>query len=218
MHIYTNGSTNFAGGSPQNGLYALVVGTGQLGYSLNAVQVSMFSAAPGSVSVQGTVSAATSYGFSLNTPSAQIPIVLTSSTVVGGAPLTVGSTVTVSGTGSASVAVLAVQIVVAEPTPNPSSSPTPTPGPIAMTHVPTADYLGGDFGKTHWAPGQWGAGSAVFDVGSNERRGFAYDFVVRNQDARLRRSESRGGRRSDVGIHLQQRKLVRAHLQRSRVS
>ncbi|HEV3152885.1 MAG TPA: hypothetical protein VGZ02_03665 [Candidatus Baltobacteraceae bacterium] len=157
MHVYTNSSTAFANGAPVSGQYALVTGTGKLGYSLTASTVALFSNQPGSASASGTVTQATAYGFLLATANGSVPIALTSNTVIGGAPLATGAAVTVNGIGAANVAIVAVQVVVAAPTPNPSMTPSPTPGPIAMTHVATADYLGGNFGQTHWAAGQWGA-------------------------------------------------------------
>jgi hypothetical protein len=147
MHIYTNSGTTYANGAPVVGQYAYVTGTGKLGYSVTANYVSQFPSAPSNVTVTGTVGAQTSYGMTLNTGSTTLPIALTSSTVVGGAPLTVGSQVSVTGTGSSTVGVVAVQIVVSAPTPPPALA-TPTPGPISMTHVLTGDYLGGYYG-TH---------------------------------------------------------------------
>lgn len=145
MHIYTNSGTTFANGAPAVGQYAYVSGTGKLGYSVTATYVSQYPSAPANVTVSGTVSAQTAYGFSLQTAAGLLPVSLTSTTVVGGALLTVGSQVSVTGTGSANTGVVAIQVVVSAPTPPPALA-TPTPGPIAMHHVLSGDYLGGYYG------------------------------------------------------------------------
>jgi hypothetical protein len=149
MHENTQSTTTFVGPAPAVGSYAYITGPGTPGYYVNGSLVTITSGAPSSATVSGTVVAATTYGFTLNTGAANaLPIGLTSSTVVGGAPLTAGSQVTVNGIGSASTSVVAVQIVVSAPTPPPGAIATPTPGPIAMTHVPTGDYLAGLYGTT----------------------------------------------------------------------
>lgn len=155
MHENTQSTTTFVGPAPAVGLYAYITGPGSPGYYVNGSLVTITSAAPSSTSVSGTVVAATTYGFTLNTGAqSALPIGLTSSTVVGGAPLTVGSQVTVSGIGSPATSLVAVQIVVSVPTPPPGAVATPTPGPIAITHVPTGDYLAGQYGTTSVTPSQ----------------------------------------------------------------
>lgn len=146
MPIYTNASTIYVGAKPANGLYAQVTGTGALS-NFTGTFAAISSTAPAGVTVSGTAVAATSYGFTLNagTGSPAIPIVLNGQTAVGGAPLTVGSTVKVVGKGWQSLAITAQQVVVSTPAP---ANPTPTPSPIAQTHVLTADYLGAPYGTT----------------------------------------------------------------------
>jgi hypothetical protein len=145
MYVYTTSSTNYFGGSaPQVGQYGEFVGTGTKCASQNASSATLSSTAMTSATLSGTVSAQTSYGFTLNTGSASVPVVLTSSTVVYGATLCVGSQVSVTGIGSASSALTATQIAVQPPpTPTPSGTPSPTPGPISTTHIMTADLLYG---------------------------------------------------------------------------
>ena len=113
------------------------------------------SSAPASITLSGTAVAATSYGFTLS-PSAtsssgysSVPIVMNSSTIVGGGTLSVGATVKVVGTGSQRTGIVAQQIVVSQRT---LAHPTPTPGPISQTHVMTADYLGAPYGTTSVSP------------------------------------------------------------------
>lgn len=155
MHENTQSGTVFVGPAPAVGLYAYITGPGSPGYYVNGSLVTITSAAPSSTTVSGTVVAATTYGFTLNTGAQPaLPIGLTSSTIVGGAPLTTGAQVTVNGIGSPSTSVVAVQIIVSAPTPAPGTTPTPTPGPIAMTHVPTGDYLAGLYGTTAVSPSQ----------------------------------------------------------------
>lgn len=145
MYVYTNSSTNFWGGSsPQAGEYGEFVGTGTKCSSQTATSVTLSPAAMTSTTVSGTVSAQTSYGFTLDTGSGSVPVILTSSSVVFGASLTVGSSVSVTGAGSTSSALTATQIAVQPPaTPTPAGTPTPTPGPIGTAHIMTADILYG---------------------------------------------------------------------------
>jgi hypothetical protein len=130
------------------GKYALVTGTGTVSSSMTATVISYYSAAPASVSVAGTVKAATSYGFTLATSTdGALPVVLTPATIIAGSPLTVGATVNVTGTGWASEEVSALTVVSGSPTGSQPST-TPTPGPIAQTHVLSGDYLAGYYGTT----------------------------------------------------------------------
>lgn len=145
MYVYTSSSTNMWGGSaPQVGQYGEFVGTGTKCSSQNATAITLSPSAITSTTVSGTVSAQTQYGFTLDTASGPVPVVLTSSTVVYGATLCVGSAVSVTGNGATSSALTATQIAVQPPpTPTPSGTPSPTPGPIGTTHVMTADVLYG---------------------------------------------------------------------------
>lgn len=154
MHEVTQTTTKFVGPAPAVGEYAYITGPAKPGYWVNGSLVTITASKPASTTVSGTVAAATSYGFMLASGSTSIPVGLTSSTIVGGAPLTVGSSVTINGIGSASTSVVAVQIVVAQPTPPPGAVATPTPGPIAELHVPTGDYLAGLYGTTSVTPSQ----------------------------------------------------------------
>jgi hypothetical protein len=145
MYVYMSSSTNVWGASaPQVGQYGEFVGTGTRCSSQNASSMTLSSSALGSTTVSGTVAAATSYGFTLSSGGSSVPVVLTSSTVVYGATLSVGSSVTVTAVGSTASALTATQIAVqAPPTPTPTGSPTPTPAPIGTTHIMTADILYG---------------------------------------------------------------------------
>lgn len=145
MYVYTSSATNYFGGSsPQVGQYGEFAGTGTKCSSENASAITLSSSAMSSTTISGTVSAQTSYGFTLSTGTASIPVVLTSSTVVFGATLCVGSQVSVTGVGSSSTAFTATQVAVQPPpTPTPAGTPTPTPGPIGTTHIMTADILYG---------------------------------------------------------------------------
>jgi hypothetical protein len=145
MHVTLNSGTLYNGGRhPTNGSYAVVTGSGTLGGSLTAQYVTTYSSMPSTTTVNGKVVAATSYGFTVSTGSlSALPIVIDSKTVVGGGPITTGSTVTITGLGTPTTAVVAYQIAVSAPV-----STGPTPAPIAQKHILTADYLGGSFG-TH---------------------------------------------------------------------
>ncbi len=165
-HVLTNASTAFTDGSVQVGKYAVITGKGTIGVSVTALAVAQFAAAPSATSLSGTVTAITSYGFTLKTASS-VPVLLTSATQLSGSALATGSNVNVSGTGSASAGILAAKVAVASTpvapptsTPQPVNTPTPqppvpapnptppqsTPAPTAMHHVLTGDYLGGYFG------------------------------------------------------------------------
>jgi hypothetical protein len=145
MYVYTSSSTSAFGATPpQVGQYGEFVGTGTRCSSQNATAVTLSPSPLASTTVSGTVEAATAYGFTLNTGSATVPVVLSSATVIYGATLCVGSSVTVTGAGSTASALTATQIAVQPPpTPQPTGSPTPTPGPISTTHIMTADILYG---------------------------------------------------------------------------
>ena len=54
MHVYTNPSTVFAGGSPKVGLYAQSTGTGSMSTNLTAGFVGLYASAPSSVTLSGT--------------------------------------------------------------------------------------------------------------------------------------------------------------------
>jgi hypothetical protein len=173
MHVYTSSSTVYNSGTPKVGLYAQSTGTGPL-TSFNGTYVTFSSSAPASVTVSGTAGPATPYGFTLNagTTFTAVPIVMNAQTVVGGAPLTTGSTVKVTGVGALSSSIVAQQIVVSAPV----VPATPTPGPIAQKHVVTADYLGSPYGTTsitwsaaapylNWAQVTWQNANAVSAAG-----------------------------------------------------
>ncbi|MGB6985771.1 MAG: hypothetical protein WBD74_07350 [Candidatus Aquilonibacter sp.] len=140
------------GGTIAKGDYVQVTGTGwsTAASLMTAAVVSVWSSAPPSVTVTGTVVASTSYGFTLDVSSQYptVPIVLNTKTIIAGGTLAAGASVTVTGTGSTAESIIPVQVVI-----NPPVVPaTPTPGPISQTHVLTADYLG--------TP--WGSGSVTF--------------------------------------------------------
>lgn len=150
MPVHTNGSTVIIGGKPAVGLYAQVTGTGPLN-DFTATSVLLRSTAPASITLSGTALGGPSYGFNLN-PSAtsssgysSVPIVMNSTTVVGGGTLATGAAVKVVGTGSQKTGIVAQEVVVSQRT---LAHPTPTPGPISQTHLLSADYLGAPYGTT----------------------------------------------------------------------
>jgi hypothetical protein len=146
MYVYLNSSTTYFDGTPSVGQYGSFTGTGTKCSSITAATVSLSSTAFTSASYSGTVASATSYGFILSTGGANVPVALSSSTVVFGATLSVGSTVNVTALGTPQTGLTATQIAVSPPptpTPNPSASPTPTPAPISMSHVMTFAYIYG---------------------------------------------------------------------------
>lgn len=148
IHIFTNAATTIAGGTPKAGIYAQATGTGSLSTSITATFVALYSAAPPSVVTTGTALAATAYGFTATLGSTAAPVVMNGATIVGGAPLTTGAQIKITGLGSTGEAILAQQIVVSTPSPSPGASSTPTPGPITQKHLITADYLGAPYGTT----------------------------------------------------------------------
>lgn len=143
MYVYLNSSTSYFDGSPQAGQYAVFTGTGTRCSSITAKSVSLSSGAFASTTVGGTVVQAEPYGLLLNTGSANVPVALTSSTVVFGAALSVGSSVTVTALGNASTGYTATQVSVAQPATPPPPVATPTPGPISTTHVQSFAYIYG---------------------------------------------------------------------------
>ncbi len=164
------------GGTIAKGDYVQVTGTGwSTGASLmTAAVVSVWSSAPPSVTVTGTVVASTSYGFTLDVSSqySAVPIVLNTKAIIAGGTLAAGASVTVTGTGSTAESIIPVQVVI-----NPPVVPaTPTPGPISQTHVLTADYLGTPWGSgtvsfsqagpyVNWAQSAVSNATALHDVG-----------------------------------------------------
>jgi hypothetical protein len=149
MHVNTNAATVFNGPTLKAGAYAQVAGTGSL-RTFTGTYIALYASAPPSITVSGTAVAATAYGFTLHVDStnATVPVVLDARTIVGGAPLTTGSNVKITGIGAENVSITARQIVVTAPSPSPGASPTPTPPPIATKHLLTADYLGSPYGTT----------------------------------------------------------------------
>lgn len=143
LYVYTNSSTTYFNGAPQAGQYALFTGTGTRCASITAHTVSLSSTPFTSSTVTGSVAQATSYGFLLNTGSTNVRVALTSSTVVFGATLAVGSNVTVNALGTPDTGYVATQISVAQPATPPPAVATPTPGPISMTHVQNFAYIYG---------------------------------------------------------------------------
>lgn len=143
MYVYLNSSTNYFDGSPKAGQYAVITGKGTRCSSLTAISVSLASAAFTSTTVSGTVAQSEPYGFLLNTGSGNVPVALTSSTVIFGATLSVGSSVSVTALGTASTGYTATQVSVAQPPTPPPAIATPTPGPISMTHVQNFAYIYG---------------------------------------------------------------------------
>lgn len=150
MKMTTNSATAYFNGTPQVGQYIVVTGTGTKCTSITSANaVSVASSAFTMSTTTGTVAAQTSYGFTLSTGSANVPVALNAATVVFGSTLVVGSQVTVTGYGTTATGMHATQIAVAAPatpTPNPAvptPAPTATPGPIAQIHVKNFVYLYG---------------------------------------------------------------------------
>lgn len=155
MTVNLTSGTTYFNGTPAVGQYAAFTGTGTRCSSVTAATTSLSSTALTSGTVSGTVASSTSYGFILNTGSANVPVALASSTVVFGSTLMVGSNVTVTALGTVSTGLTATQVAVAAPptpTPNPSMSPTPTPAPISTTHVQTFAYIYGYAGTPTTIP------------------------------------------------------------------
>jgi hypothetical protein len=150
LRVNTNASTIFAGGAPAVGQYAVSTGSGSLTTSVTAAFVALSPAAPTSVTLTGTASSSTAYGFLANAGSSylSVPVVMNKVTIVAGSSLVAGATIKVTGTGSLGNAVLASSIVVSTPSPPPGTIATPTPGPISQKHVLTYDVLGTPYGTT----------------------------------------------------------------------
>jgi hypothetical protein len=155
----TSASMNVDGGTLAVNNYALTVGTGG-DDPLTATYVATFSSKPASVTISGTVAAATAYGIEISTTQyGVVPIMLSSATT---GSYTVGSTVTVVGTGAANAAVLATSLTSGAPastaTPKATATPVATAAPTApaVTGVPkhllTAEYLGTPYGTTSVSP------------------------------------------------------------------
>ena len=146
MYVYTNASTTYFDGTPQVGEYGAFTGPGARCNAVTANAVSLSATPLTSGTTGGTVAAATSYGFTINTGSATIPVALPSTAVIFGSTLSVGSRITLTALGTSATGLSATQIAVAPPptpTPNPSASPTPTPAPISLTHVQNFAYIYG---------------------------------------------------------------------------
>jgi hypothetical protein len=177
LHVYTGSSALITGGTPKVGLYAEVKGPGPV-TDYQASYVTLYTSAPGSVTVSGTAVAASSYGFTVSAGASYpaIPVLLNKSTIVAGASLVTGSPVKVTGVGSDATSITASQVVVSTPSPGPGVQATATPGPIAQTHILTADYLGSPDGTTSlawsavapyltWAQTAWQISAAVAATG-----------------------------------------------------
>ncbi len=154
IHVYTSGSA-VEGGTITPGAYAQATGDGSLATSVHARFVGVYTSAPDTTSLAGSIAKTVRFGFILDSSTAhrRVPVVMNATTVIGGGALVPGASVKVGGVGSPNVGVLARRISVATPTPSPGSSPTSSPPPIAMTHVLTMDYLGGKDGtrSIKWA-------------------------------------------------------------------
>ena len=149
LHINTTSSTtlNTYGGSAVVGHYALLVGTGSVSTALSAVYIATFTSAPGQVTLRGTYSQATPYGFEMKAPGYGIVPVMTSTATSLSGTLVAGGAITVEGTGNSNDAILAASVASA-------GSSTSSPSTISQLHVPTADYLASPFGTTTVTPAQ----------------------------------------------------------------
>src|SRR5579883_1476240 len=144
--VTAGSGTTYLDGQPAVGQYGEFAGSGSRCGTVSASSISVSSSPFTSGTYPGTVLSATPYGFTLTSGGQNVPVVLTSSTVVFGSTLAVGSNVTVTAMGTASTGLLATQIAVSAPptpTPNPSSTPSPTPGPISQQHVAVAGLIYG---------------------------------------------------------------------------
>ncbi len=149
VHVNTTSSTslNTYGGSATVGHYALLVGTGSVSTALSAVYIATFTSAPGQVTLHGTYSQATPYGFEMKTTDYGIVPVMTSTTTSLSGTLVAGGEVTVEGTGNSNDAILAASVASA-------GASTSSPATISQLHVPTADYLLSPNGTTTVTPAQ----------------------------------------------------------------
>jgi hypothetical protein len=149
LHINTTSSTtlNIHGGSATVGHYALLVGSGSVSTAISAVYIATFTSAPGQVTVQGTYSQATPYGFEMKTTDYGIVPVMTSTATSLSGTLVTGGAITVQGTGSGNDAILAASVASA-------GTSTTSPATISQVHVPTADYLESPDGTTTVTPAQ----------------------------------------------------------------
>jgi hypothetical protein len=129
-------------GNATTGEFAEVAGMGSLTSSIAATFVGYMAAAPPTLAVTGTVTAATNYGFMMSTSgNPSLAVIVPASAALSGAKLQTGSIVQVSGEGSLTSFVVATQVFVTDPTPSPTPSPTaaPTAEPtVAPTAAPTA--------------------------------------------------------------------------------
>lgn len=138
----------------QAGSYAIVLGTGTSS-SFTARYVALYPTAPTAVTITGSVTGLTSYGFVLYSSTfGHLPVMVSHAT---SGTASTGTTIAVRGTGSTSVAVLASSL-----TTSGSSSVSSTPAPILTTstttstgvpkHVLTGDYFDSPWGTTSVSP------------------------------------------------------------------
>lgn len=152
VNVYPSSNTVYFNGAPAVGQYGAFTGPGTRCNFVKPTAASVSSSQWTSATYTGTVASATSYGFTLSTGSATLPVAINSSTVVFGGTLAVGSSVTVTALGTATTGLAATQIAVAPPpTPAPVVA-TPTPGPISMKHVLNFAYIYGYAGTPTTVP------------------------------------------------------------------
>lgn len=166
----------------KTGVFAIAVGKGSTGSSLAASYVALYPTAPTSLSLSGTVSGLTAFGFDLRTSQYGVVPVMADAKSSGTA-VTVGASIKVSGVGSTGVAVLATSIstssATAASTPDPATpdavtavTAATTATTTSMTHVLTGDYLGTPYGTTHVSAAT--AASSVNWVRTGAANGNAY--------------------------------------------
>lgn len=143
IHILTNASTVKSGKTPAVGTYEIVTGTGSPATTMQATYVATFASKPAKSTFAGKVAGTTAYGFTLHTSPANpdVPVVVDGQTSLN-VDVAPGRSVEVTGQGTPSVTVVASRVAA-------GTSGGPTPPPTAMTHLLTADYLGGVDGGTH---------------------------------------------------------------------
>ncbi len=170
--VTISASTAIVGGTLGVNKYVTVTGSGSLSGTVSGLIVGIWSSAPASTTVTGSVVGPTSYGLKLNVDATHpaVPIAVDVTTKLGGGVST-GAVVSVTGLGSTAEAITASSIATSSsaaatpaPTAAPTQAPVATPAPTAApttapvsgsvpSHVITGDYLGGYWG-THnvsWA-------------------------------------------------------------------
>ena len=146
---YTSSTTiNYNGDSLTKGTPISVWGSGSCGTSFAATTITLGSSSgsSGSPLASGTINSATSSSINMHASGScgNVNVAYSSSTVIttNGYSMTAGTPIEVWGTGSCATSITATAITLG------SGSSSSSGGTISMTHVLTADYLGGCCGTT----------------------------------------------------------------------